>query len=231
MRRLPLLLLSLTSLSLSAWLATPLAAQGFCSDLSGPDLDRCRQDYYQSADAALAIVFRRALEGVTGPTAARLRQEQTAWTARRTRLSGVTRARPAIAPAKYDTLIGLTEARINELGGQALTRAPWLVAILPGGAAGGDTLAEAISMRNDVWRFAGWQEAWMHAGHTSYAGQDSIGTFRPTTGHAVTVLYAGEDGWSAIVTSDTSPALCGMYRGDIESQDPNLIEEGKVSCW
>ena len=223
MRRFPLLLLSL--------IASPVAAQGFCSDLSGPDLDRCRQDYYQSADAALAIVFRRALEGVTGPGAARLRQEQTAWTARRTRLSGVTRARPAIPAAKYDTLIALTEARINELGGQALIRAPWLVAILPGGAAGGDTLAEAISMRNDVWRFASWQEGWMHAGHTSYAGQDSIGTFRPSTGHAVTVLHAGEDGWSAIITSDTSPALCGMYRGDIESQDPNLIEEGKVTCW
>jgi uncharacterized protein YecT (DUF1311 family) len=224
MRRLPLLLL----FSLAA---SPVTAQGFCADLSGSDLDRCRQDYYQSADAALAIVFRRALEGASGPSAARLRQEQTAWTARRTRLSGVTRARPAIPAAKYDTLIGLTEARINELGQQALTKAPWLVAILPGGAAGGDTLAEAISMRNDVWRFAGWQEAWMHAGHESYAGQDSIGTFRPTTGHAVTVLYAGEDGWSAIITSDTSPALCGMYRGDIESQDPNLIEEGQVICW
>lgn len=223
MRRLPFLVLSL--------LATPAAAQGFCSDLSGPDLDRCRQDYYQSADAALTIVYRRALEGAAGPNAARLRQEQTAWAARRTRLSGVTRQRPAIQASRLDTLIGVTEARINELGGQALTRAPWLVAILPGGAAGGDTLAEAISMRNDVWRFASWQEAWIHAGHTVYAGQDSIGGFRPTTGHAVTVLYAGDDGWSAIVTSDTSPALCGMYRGDIEPQDPNLTEEGRVTCW
>ena len=223
MRRSPLLFLLL--------IASPLAAQGFCSDLSGPDLDRCRQDYYQSADVALAIVYRRALEGATGPGATRLRQEQTVWAARRTRLSGVTRQRPTIAAARYDTLIAVTEARINELGGQALTKAPWLVAILPGGAAGGDTLAEAISMRNDVWRFAGWQEAWINAGHIGYAGQDSIGSFRPTTGHAVTVLYAGEDGWSAIVTSDNSPALCGMYRGDIESQDPNLIEEGRVTCW
>lgn len=231
MRRLPLLLLSLASLALSAGVATPVAAQGFCSDLSGPDLDRCRQDYYESADGVLTIVFRRALEGATPAGQTRLRQEQTAWTARRTRLAGTTRQRPRIAVAKFDTLIVVTEARINELGGQALARAPWLVAILPGGAAGGDTLAEAISMRNDVWRFAGWQEAWMHAGHTSYAGQDSIGTFRPTTGHAVTVLYASEDGWSAIVTSDTSPALCGMYRGDIEPQDPNLTEEGKVICW
>lgn len=224
MRRLPLLLL----LSLAA---PPVAAQGFCSDLSGPDLDRCRQDYYESADGVLAIVFRRALEGATAAGQTRLRQEQTAWSARRTRLAGTTRQRPRIAATKLDTVIAVTEARINELGGQALTQAPWLVAILPGGAAGGDTLAEALSMRNDVWRFAAWQEAWMHAGHTSYAGQDSIATFRPTTGHAVTVLYAGEDGWSAIVTSDTSPALCGMFRGDIESQDPNLIEEGKVSCW
>ncbi|HWA41299.1 MAG TPA: lysozyme inhibitor LprI family protein [Gemmatimonadales bacterium] len=206
-------------------------AQGFCSDLSGPDLDRCREDYYASADAALTIVFRRALEAATPAAQSRLRQEQTAWNARRTRLAGTTRARPRIAVAKYDTLISVTEARINELGGRALASAPWLVAILPGGVAGGDSVAEAISMRNDVWRFAGWQEAWMHAGHTAYAGQDSIGSFRPTTGHAVTVLYAGEDGWSAIITSDTSPALCGMFRGDIDSQDPNLVEEGKVSCW
>ncbi|HVX87591.1 MAG TPA: lysozyme inhibitor LprI family protein [Gemmatimonadales bacterium] len=211
--------------------ATRAEAQGFCSDLSGPDLDRCREDYYASADAALTIVLRRALEAVPPAAQTRLRQEQAAWAARRTRLAGTTRARPRIAVTKYDTLIAVTEARINELGGQALARAPWLVAILPGGAAGGDSVAEAISMRNDVWRFAGWQEAWMHAGHTVYAGQDSIGSFRPTTGHAVTVLYAGDDGWSAIVTSDTSPALCGMFRGDIDPQDPNLVEEGKVTCW
>lgn len=224
MRRPPLILL----LSLCA---TPLAAQGFCSDLSGPELDRCRQDYYESTDGVLAIVYRRALEGASAAVQSRLRQEQTAWTARRSRLSGVTRQRPRIAPAKFDTLITVTEARINELGGQALARAPWLVAILPGGAAGGDSLAEAISMRNDVWRFASWQEGWLHAGHDEYAGQDSVGSFRPTSGHAVSVLYAGMDGWSAIITSDNGPTLCGMFRGDIEPQDPNLMEEGRVTCW
>ena len=220
-----------TLLLLLGFGATRAEAQGFCADLSGADLDRCRQDYYESADGVLSIIYRRALEAATPAAQTRLRQEQAAWSARRTRLAGTTRQRPRIAAARYDTLIAVTEARINELGGRALAIAPWLVAILPGGAAGGDSLAEAISMRNDVWRFAGWQEAWLQAGHAAYAGQDSIGSFRPTTGHAVTVLYASEDGWSAIVTSDTSPALCGMYRGDIDPLDPNLTEEGKVTCW
>lgn len=230
MRLSPLLVL-FASLALSASLASPLAAQGFCSDLSGPELDRCRQDYYENADAVLGIVYRRALEGLTVPAQSRLRQEQTAWVARRTRLAGVTRARPKPAVTKLDTLVSVTESRINELGPKALERAPWLVGILPGGAAGGDSLAEVISMRNDVWRFASWEEAWVQAGHDGYAGQDSIAEFKPTTGHAITVLFASEDGWSAIVTSDGSSTLCGMYRGDVESQDPNLVEEGKVACW
>ena len=231
MRLSPLLVLSVASLALSASIASNLSAQGFCSDLSGPELDRCRQDYYESADAVLGIVYHRALEGLTPPAQSRLRQEQTAWAARRTRLAGVTRAHPKPAVAKLDTLIGLTESRINELGPKALERSPWLVGILPGGAAGGDSLAEVISMRNDVWRFASWEEAWMQAGHDGYAGQDSIAAFKPTTGHAITVLFASEDGWSAIVTSDGSGTLCGMYRGDVESQDPKLVEEGKVACW
>ena len=222
MRLSPLLLLLI---------ASPVAAQGFCSDLSGPDLDRCRQDYYENADAVLGIVYRRALEGLTVPAQSRLRQEQTAWVARRTRLAGVTRARPKPAVTKLDTLISVTESRINELGPKALARAPWLVGILPNGASGADTLADVIAMRNDVWRFASWEEAWVHAGHDGYAGQDSIASFKPTTGHAVTVLFADEDGWSAIVTSDGSSTLCGMFRGDVESQDPNLTEEGKVTCW
>lgn len=211
--------------------ASPLAAQGFCSDLSGPDLDRCRQDYYESADAVLGIVYRRALEALTPPAQSRLRLEQAAWASRRTRLSGVTRARPRPAASKLDTLISITESRINELGPRALERSPWLVGILPGGTAGGDSLAEVISMRNDVWRFASWEEAWILAGHEGYAGQDSIAGFRPTTGHAITVLSASEDGWSAIVTSDGSSTLCGMFRGDIEPEDPNLVEEGRVTCW
>ena len=219
------------SLSFSMSLAAPLAAQGFCSDLSGPDLDRCRQDYYENADAVLGVVYRRAVEGLTPQAQSRLRQEQTAWTARRTRLAGVTRARARPAVTKLDTLISLTESRINELGPKALERAPWLVGILPSGAAGADTLADVISMRNDVWRFASWEEAWVHAGHEAYAGQDSIAAFKPTTGHAITVLFASEDGWSAIVTSDGSGTLCGMFRGDVESQDPNLLEEGRVTCW
>jgi uncharacterized protein YecT (DUF1311 family) len=223
MRLWPSLLLSL--------IASPLIAQGFCSDLSGPDLDGCRRDYYQNADGVLSIVYRRALEGMTAPQQSRLRQEQTAWAARRTRLAATTRARPQPAAAKLDTLIAVTEARITELGGAALAKAPWLVGILPNGASGGDSLAEAISMRNDVWRFAGWQEAWVHAGNESYAGQDQIGSFRPTTGHAITVLFASVGGWSAIVTSDASNTLCGMFRGDIEEKDPNLVEEGKVTCW
>jgi len=222
MRLSPLLLLLI---------ASPLAAQGFCSDLSGPELDRCRQDYYETADAVLGIVYHRGLEGLTPAAQSRLRQEQTAWTARRTRLAGVTRARPKPAVTKLDTLISVTESRINELGPKALERAPWLVGILPSGTAGGDSLADVILMRNDVWRFASWEEAWIHAGHDGYAVQDSIASFRPTTGHAVTVLFASEDGWSAIVTSDGSSTLCGMYRGDIEAQDPNLVEEGKVLCW
>lgn len=222
MRLSPLLLLLI---------ASPVAAQGFCSDLSGPDLDRCRMDYYENADAVLGIVYRRALEGLPVPAQSRLRQEQTAWAARRTRLAGVTRARPKPAVTKLDTLISATESRINELGPKALARAPWLVGILPSGASGADTLADVISMRNDVWRFASWEEAWVHAGHDGYAGQDSIAAFKPTTGHAVTVLFASEDGWSAIVTSDGSSTLCGMFRGDVESQDPNLVEEGKVTCW
>lgn len=211
--------------------AAPLAAQGFCSDLSGPDLDGCRRDYYQNVDAVLSIVYRRALEGMAAPAQIRLRQEQTAWGARRTRLSGVTRQRPQPAAAKYDTLIAVTEARISELGQAALVKAPWLVGIFPSGATGGDSLAEAVSMRNDVWRFATWQEQWMHTGNEAYAGQDDIRTFRPTTGHAITVLFASADGWSAIVTSDASNTLCGMFRGDIEPQDPNLEEQGVVTCW
>jgi uncharacterized protein YecT (DUF1311 family) len=211
--------------------SSPLVGQGFCSDLSGPDLDGCRRDYYQNADGVLSIVYRRALEGMAAPQQARLRQEQTAWTARRTRLAATTRARPQPAATRLDTLIAVTEARITELGSAAMAKAPWLIGILPSGASGGDSLAEAISMRNDVWRFAGWQEAWVHAGHESYAGQDDIRTFRPTTGHAITVLFASGSGWSAIVTSDASNTLCGMFRGDIEEKDPNLVEEGRVTCW
>ncbi len=211
--------------------ASPLVAQGFCSDLSGPDLDGCRRDYYQNADGVLAIVYRRALEGLAPAAQSRLRQEQAAWVARRIRLSGVTRQRTQPVAARLDTLIGVTEARISELGQAALAKAPWLVGILPGGAAGGDSLAEVISMRNDVWRFASWQEAWMHAGHDDYAGQDDITEFRPTTGHAITVLVASAEGWSAIVTSDASSTLCGMFRGDVDPQDPNLEEEGRVTCW
>ena len=218
-------------LILLSLLPAPLLAQGFCSDLSGPDLDGCRMDYYQHVDAVLSIVYRRALEGATPAAQTRLRQEQGAWAARRTRLSGVTRQRPRPAAAKFDTLIAVTESRINELGQAAMAKAPWLVGILPGGTAGGDSLAEVISMRNDVWRFASWQEGWMQNEHTAYAGQDDINEFRPTAGHAITVLFAGEEGWSAIVTSDGSGILCGMFRGDIDPQDPNLLEEGKVTCW
>jgi uncharacterized protein YecT (DUF1311 family) len=221
----------LAAAALSILSASSLAAQGFCSDLSGPEVDRCRQDYYENADAVLGIVYRRALEGLAAPAQSRLRQEQAAWAARRTRLAGVTRARPKPAPARLDTLIGVTESRINELGPKALERAPWLVGILPNGAAGGDSLADVIAMRNDVWRFASFEESWVHAGHEAYAGQDSITPFRPTTGHAVTVLFASADGWSAIVTSDGSSTLCGMFRGDVEAQDPNLVEEGRVTCW
>ena len=43
-------------LLLAAWAPRPLAAQGFCADLSGPDLDRCREDYYENANAVLAVV-------------------------------------------------------------------------------------------------------------------------------------------------------------------------------
>lgn len=212
-------------------LPRPLAAQGFCSDLSGPDLDRCRQDYYESADAILGIVLRRALEGRPPAEASRIRQEHTAWLTRRRRLSGTTQARPRIAAAKYDTLISLTESRINELGMLGMQRAPWLVGLFPSGANGSDSLADVLSMRNDVWRFATWQEGWMQAGNDKYATQDEIGTFRPTTGHAITVLFASEEGWSAIITSDATQTLCGMYRGEVDPQDPNLSEEGKVGCW
>lgn len=225
MRRpfLPLLILLLT--------AAPLHAQGFCSDLSGPELDRCRDDYYASSDAILGIVLRRALEGRTAGEQSRIRQEQTLWLARRTRLSGVTRVRPRPPAAKLDTLIALTEARINELGALALPKAPWLVALFPGGANGADSLAEVLSMRNDAWRFATWEEGWMQAGHTVYAGQDSVGSFHPTTGHGVTILYAGEDGWSVIITSDDVSTLCGMFRGEIDPQNPHLTESGVVACW
>ena len=212
-------------------IAVPLHAQGFCSDLSGPELDSCREDYYANADAILGVVLRRALEGGSRAEQGRIRQEQTAWVARRTRLAGVTRARPRPAAAKLDTLIALTEARIDELGTFALPRAPWLVGLFPGGANGADSLAELLSMRNDVWRFATWEEGWIQAGHSAYAGQDSITSFRPTTGHGVTVLYAGEEGWSAIITSDDVSKLCGMFRGVSDPQNPNLTEEGKVTCW
>lgn len=211
--------------------AAPAAAQGFCSDLSGPELDRCREDYYQSADAILTLVMRRALEGRPPAEQARVRQEQAAWAARRTRLAGVTRARPRPAAAKLDTLITITEARIGELGQLALPSAPWLVALFPGGAEGADSLAEVRSMRNDVWRFATWEEGWIAAGHDAYAGQDSIVSFRPTTGHGVTVLVATEEGWSAIITSDDLGTLCGMFRGEIDPGNPNLTEEGRVLCW
>jgi len=220
------ILLSLLLLS-----AAPLAAQGFCSDLSGPELDRCREDYYQNADAILTLVLRRALEGRPAAEQGRVRQEQVAWVAKRNRLSGVTRARPHPAVAKLDTLIAITEARIGELGQLALPKAPWLVALFPGGAEGADSLAEVISMRNDAWRFATWEEGWIAAGHKAYAGQDSIGTFRPTTGHGVTVLLANEEGWSAIITSDDLGTLCGMFRGVTDPENPNLTEEGRVICW
>lgn len=225
MRR-PLFLLLLSVLA-----AAPLHAQGFCSDLSGPELDHCREDYYANADAIMAIVLRRALEGRPAGEQSRIRQEQTLWTARRARLSGVTRARPAPAAQKLDTLIALTEARIGELGALALAKAPWLVGVLPGGANGGDSLAEVLSMRNDVWRFATFEEEWMASGHEVYAGQDSIGGFHPTTGHGVTVLYAGDDGWSVIISSDDVSKLCGMFRGSIDPQNPNLTAEGKIVCW
>lgn len=211
--------------------AAPLHAQGFCSDLSGPERDQCREDYYASADAILGIVLRRSLEGRTVAEQGRIRQDQAAWMARRTRLSGVTRARPRPVTAKLDTLIAVTESRINELGTLALPRAPWLVALLPGGADPADSTAELLSMRNDVWRFASWEEEWMAAGHDAYAGQDSLATFHPTTGHGVTVLYAADDGWSVIISSDDVTKLCGMFRGSIDPQNPNLTTEGKVVCW
>lgn len=225
MRR-PFLLLSLLCLA-----PVPLHAQGFCSDLNGTELDRCREDYYANIDAILGIVLRRALEGRPVAEQARIRQEQALWATRRTRISGVTRARPKPAAQKLDTLITLTEARIGELGTQALPRAPWLVGILPGGGNGADSLAEVLSMRNDAWRFATFEEEWMASGHDSYAGQDSIGAFHPTTGHGVTVLYAGDDGWSVIISSDDVTKLCGMFRGSIDPQNPNLTAEGKIVCW
>jgi hypothetical protein len=210
----------------------PLAAQGFCSDLSGPDLDRCRVDYHANLDGVMAIVLRRALEGKPTALQSRIRQEQAAWVSARNRAGGITPQRRTPTAARMDTVIKLTESRITELGQQALGTAPWLIGLLLGGGGSPtDSVTDVIAMRNDLWRFAAWQEGWIQGGEPEYAKQGQIGSFRPTTGHAISVLHASEGGWSAIVTSDLSNAICGMFRGQVESGDQNLEVEGRVTCW
>ena len=104
-------ILAVLTLVLSLLAVSPLAvsAQGFCSDLSGPDLDRCRVDYHANLDGVMAIVLRRALEGKPAALQGRIRQEQAAWVTARNRAGGITPQRRTPPAARMDTVIKLTD--------------------------------------------------------------------------------------------------------------------------
>lgn len=92
--------------------------------------------------------------------------------------------------------------------------------------------ATVASMRSDLRNLAGVQEAYWVENRTYYGGviPDPALNYSPTSGVVVTMVSAGDAGWSATATAPAFTAQsCAIFYGDAPPNPPAVVD-GAVAC-
>ena len=92
--------------------------------------------------------------------------------------------------------------------------------------ASGDVLT---TLRADLRDLADAQESY-RAARGYYAARTSDLAFTASPGVRVDVIQGDRSGWSAVASSTTGDAECGMYQGDVRSPRGYLTESGLIGC-
>ena len=91
---------------------------------------------------------------------------------------------------------------------------------------GGDVLT---TLRADLRELADAQESF-RADRGYYAARTSDLVFTASPGVRVDVIQGDRAGWSAVASSTSSDAECGMYQGEVRSPRSYLTDSGVIGC-